>query len=139
MGTSKLTLSVVPEIPEITVTFVAAVVAEGPPPEVVGSSVTVTLAGWIAPLGKPWPVTVTTVTTGSAALGEADAFRVTFVTAPGRSAPESNTNAHTLSIRKVVMVGLTLQAAQCRISENRRPHLIICVQSAEGKGYCYYR
>jgi len=71
--------------------------------------------------------------------GEADALSVTLVTAPGRSAPESNTNAHTLSIRKVVMVGLTLQAAQCRISENRRPHLIICVQSAEGKGYCYYR
>src|ERR1039458_8870061 len=90
VGTLYVTYSVVPEA---TVTFVAVVVPEGPPPEVVGLSVTVTLAGGIVPLGKPCPITVTLVTPGSAALGEVNPFSVTFVTAPNRSEPESKANA----------------------------------------------
>jgi hypothetical protein len=111
-GTRNVTPSVVPEI---TVTFVAVVEPEGPPPVVVGSSVTVTLAGGIVPLGKPWPMTVTLVTLMSAVLGEANAFSVTLVTAPNE--PESNTHAHarrptrqlaadTRLIRKLFIVGL---------------------------------
>jgi hypothetical protein len=50
VGTLKVTASVAPDS---TVTFVAVVVPEGPPPEVLGLSVTVTLAGGMVPLGKP--------------------------------------------------------------------------------------
>src|ERR1039458_1728694 len=92
VGTLNVTYSVVPEA---TVTFVAVVVPEGPPPEVVGLSVTVTLAGGIVPLGKPCPITVTLVTPVSAALGEVNPFSVTFVTAPNRSEPESTANPNT--------------------------------------------
>src|ERR1039458_9392749 len=92
VGTLNVTYSVVPEA---TVTFVAVVVPEGPPPEVVGLSVTVTLAGGIVPLGKPWPVTATLVTTRSAALGEDKPFRATSWTAPNRTEPEPPAKAHT--------------------------------------------
>src|ERR1039458_8392907 len=92
VGTLNVTYSVVPEK---TVTFVAVVLPEGPPPGVVGLSVTVTLAGGIVPLGKPCPITVTLVTPGSATLGEVNPFSVTSVTAPNRSEPESKANAHT--------------------------------------------
>jgi hypothetical protein len=90
VGTLKVTASVAPDS---TVTFVAVVVPDGPPPEVVGLSVTVTLAGGIVPLGKPCPTTVTLVTPGSAALGVADALSVTSVTAH-RTEPCSNASAH---------------------------------------------
>lgn len=54
---------------------------EAPLPNVVGFSVTVTFPGGIVPLGKPWPVTSTPVTNGSAVVGEAEGLRVTLVVA----------------------------------------------------------
>src|ERR1039458_2119684 len=128
LGTLNTTPSVVPEK---TVTFVAVVVPEGPPPEVVGLSVTVTLAGGIVPLGKPCPITVTLVTPGSAALGEVNPFSVTSVPAPNRSEPESKANAHTSQrtgqlaadtrlIRKLFIVGLHARSEERRVGEEGR-------------------
>jgi hypothetical protein len=94
-------------VPDATVTVVAVVAPVGPPPEVVGFSVTVTLAGGIVPLGKPCPITVILVTFVSADVGEASEFSVTFVTAPNGSEPESNADAHSSRlIREIFMVGL---------------------------------
>jgi len=85
------TLNVISSVaPETTVTLSAEVLPEGPSPEVVGLSVTVTLAGGIVPFGKPCPTTVTLVTPGSAALGVADVFSVISVTAPNRSELETS-------------------------------------------------
>jgi hypothetical protein len=73
-GTTKVTRRVVPN----TVAIVAAAtVTTGPPPVTAGSSLTVTSAAEIVPVGKPDPVRVTLVEPGVAAAGEAVGVRFT--------------------------------------------------------------
>src|SRR5579871_5257803 len=70
----------VSSVPETTVTPIGVAVPEGDP-GATGCRVTVTFAGGMDPLGKPFPVTLMLVTPGSPTLGVAVPVSVTVVAA----------------------------------------------------------